>query len=160
MCKVSELTQSLMEVNPDNCGQPTVSDIPGALPLRIRPPSPASPLPLLPLPLEGIMSPVGSPDAEMPLRSLSSDLPAPGSRVINSDSLGWESAWTHFWKAANKLWQRAGWDSVWKCSLLTLTLLKPEEAVWGRKSASQVLRVSNKPSQNKRFFHFVLKSGF
>lgn len=108
MCKVSELTQSLMEVNPDNCGQPTVSDIPGALPLRIRPPSPASPLPLLPLPLEGIMSPVGSPDAEMPLRSLSSDLPAPGSCVISADSLGWESARTHFWKAANKLWQRAG----------------------------------------------------
>lgn len=56
-----------MEVNPDDCGQSTVSDILGALPLLIHPPSLAPPLPLLPLSLEGIMSPVGSLDAKTPL---------------------------------------------------------------------------------------------
>lgn len=55
-----------MEVNPDNCSQPTVSDILRGVPLCIHPPS----LPLLPLPLEGIMSPMGSLDAKMPLYSL------------------------------------------------------------------------------------------
>lgn len=86
MCKVSELTQSLMEVNPDDCGQPTVSDILGALPLCIRPPSSAPPLPLLPLPLEGIMSPVGSLDVKMPSYSLSGDLPTTKPDVISAES--------------------------------------------------------------------------
>lgn len=85
MCKVSELTQSLMEVNPDNCGQPTVSDILGALPLCSHPPSLTSPL-------EGIMSPVGSFHAKIPLCSLSGDLPTTDSRVIGTEDSGWEGA--------------------------------------------------------------------
>lgn len=77
-----------MEANPDNCSQPTVSDILRGVPLCIHPPS----LPLLPLPLEGIMSPMGSLDAKMPSYSLAVGLFSISSCAINSVFSGWERA--------------------------------------------------------------------
>lgn len=150
-----------MEVNPDDCGQPTVSDILGALPLCIRPPSSAPPLPLLPLPLEGIMSPVGSLDVKMPSYSVRwfADYQAwcNQRRVLRTgEHCG--LAFGRKQKSRVMFWQRAGCEWVWKHRLLTLKLLKSEKAVWGRKHL--YLNGSNKPPSKQVFLHFRLKSRF
>lgn len=142
-----------MEVNPDNCGQPTVSDIPGALPLLIRPPSPSASL------CWRCNVSCGMPKCLSAL--FSGALPAPGSSVwIPQDgreprlALGRQITSRRDGRAKGRL--RLCNYLTFFPALLTLTLLKTKKSVWRKKkSPSQVLRVSNKPPTKQAGFFCI-----